>query len=335
MSYFQNLFNDYYGYYLVGDSSSYKLTFKVPANKNHGEFFIGWNSGPYDFSSIGSNIEFNIAIDPAFRNWSSFMVDVAGVDNTKTTVYEVVDILNTDSNFKDWFTASLYNNSYVGIRQKRPVTQMHSYVSNYEAEFAIKFNKNAGIADIPSYFDKDTIANRFASNTSNGQLIRLGKTIKSNSVANPTVVTVTNHGLTNGDTVYIVNSNSTPSLNGSHSVTVTGANTFTVAVNVTTAGTSGEVINANEYQVLLDAGIDYTTMLTDYEHLQGRCDGFKFVKNTLDGSLRIASQIIYPAGATVGMLAKKINYTYTGTNTTPDTVTEIPYVLNSSDILSP
>lgn len=59
------------------------------------------------------------------------------------------------------------------------------------------------------------------------------------SQANPTEVTVAAHGLTTGDVVAIEGSNSTPSLDGVHKVTVTGANTFTVPVNVTVAGTAG------------------------------------------------------------------------------------------------
>jgi len=333
MSYFQNLFNDYYGYYTAGDSSSFKLTFKVPANKNHGEFFINWNAGPYDFSSFGSNLTFNFAFDPSFKNWSSFTVDVVGVDFAATTVYEIVDILNNDSNFKDWYTAGIYNNNQIGIRQKRPAIQFHTYISNSSAEFTLKFNKNAGIADIPSYFDKDTIDNRFTSQIAHGHLIRLGKTIIGNTASDSTAVTVINHGLTNGDTVYIVNSNSIPSIDGSYNVTVTGTNEFVIDASVAVAGTSGEMLTENDYQVLVDAGIDYTKMLSDYEHLQGRCEAFKFTKNTLDSSSRIVSQIIYAAGATAGMLGKKTTYTYLSSNTTPDSVSEIPYVLTSEDLV--
>ncbi len=61
------------------------------------------------------------------------------------------------------------------------------------------------------------------------------------SQANPTVVTSAAHGLETGDNVTISGSNSTPSLNGDHEVTVTGVNTFTVPVNVTVAGTAGTV----------------------------------------------------------------------------------------------
>jgi len=57
-----------------------------------------------------------------------------------------------------------------------------------------------------------------------------------NSVASPTVITSTAHQLTTGDKITIINSTSTPSLDGEHTITVTGANTFTVPVNVTVAG---------------------------------------------------------------------------------------------------
>lgn len=65
------------------------------------------------------------------------------------------------------------------------------------------------------------------------------KSITANSLANPTVVTSTAHGLTTGDSITIYNSNSTPSIDGSHTVTVINANSFSVPVNVTVAGTSG------------------------------------------------------------------------------------------------
>lgn len=65
------------------------------------------------------------------------------------------------------------------------------------------------------------------------------QTITSNTLANPTVVTSTSHGLSTGDSIEIYGSNSTPSLNGTHTVTVLTANTFTVPVNVTAAGTTG------------------------------------------------------------------------------------------------
>ena len=70
-------------------------------------------------------------------------------------------------------------------------------------------------------------------------LTESNKSITDISVANPTVITSAAHGLTTGDQITISGSNSTPSVDGSHSVTVTGTNTFTIPVNVTVQGTTG------------------------------------------------------------------------------------------------
>lgn len=334
MSYYLNPFNDFYGYYTVGDSSGFKLTFKVPANKNFGEFFISWNSETFNLS-VNSVLTFNFAFDPSYKNWSSFDVNIAGTNPATTSAAEIVGILNANATFSSWYTASLYNKTQIGIRQKKPSTTFRTYISNTGAEIELRFNKKIGVADIPSYFEKDTIANRFASDTANNTLIRLGKVITANTVANPTVCTCVGHGLSNGNTIYIANSNSTPALNGSQTVTVTGPNTFTIPVNVTAAGTFAEFFTQQEYDLLTDLGIDYTNLLTDYEHLQGRCPAFLFTVNTLDGSNRIIKQITYPTGSTPGMLGKKTLYTYSGAATTPSTITEVPYVLTAADILSP
>jgi hypothetical protein len=64
-------------------------------------------------------------------------------------------------------------------------------------------------------------------------------TITANTLANPTVVTSTAHGLQTGDHVTIAGSNSTPTINGDRAVTVINANSFSVPVNVTVAGTAG------------------------------------------------------------------------------------------------
>lgn len=73
-------------------------------------------------------------------------------------------------------------------------------------------------------------------------------TITTNSVANPTAITTDEpHGLSSGNKVYIVdNIGSTPSINGLQTVTVTGANTFTIPVNVTVSGAGGKVYDATD-----------------------------------------------------------------------------------------
>lgn len=69
--------------------------------------------------------------------------------------------------------------------------------------------------------------------------LAITETISAISVADPTEITSSGHGLTTGETVYIYNTDSTPALQGEYEVTVTGVNTFTVPVNVTSAGTTG------------------------------------------------------------------------------------------------
>ena len=76
-------------------------------------------------------------------------------------------------------------------------------------------------------------------------------------VANPTEVTSTGHGLSTGDSITITGSNSTPSINGTYAVTVTGTNTFTIPVHVTGAGSAGswlkqsKVIAQNNFEATI------------------------------------------------------------------------------------
>ena len=76
-----------------------------------------------------------------------------------------------------------------------------------------------------------------------------GGDIVSSSVANPTVVTTTGpHGLVTGQQVVIAgHSGSTPTINGTRTVTVTGASTFTIPVNVTVGGTGGTTSTVGRY----------------------------------------------------------------------------------------
>jgi len=71
--------------------------------------------------------------------------------------------------------------------------------------------------------------------------------ISGNTAANPSVVTTTAaHGLVSNDSAVIAFSNSTPFINGIQTVTNLSATTFSVAINVTVAGTSGVLINSDE-----------------------------------------------------------------------------------------
>ena len=65
------------------------------------------------------------------------------------------------------------------------------------------------------------------------------------SIANPTTVTTAAHGQAAGTfVVHIRNSNSTPSIDGTWTATRTSTTEFTIPVNVTGAGSAGEVMIA-------------------------------------------------------------------------------------------
>jgi len=68
-------------------------------------------------------------------------------------------------------------------------------------------------------------------------------TITGNTIANPTVITVSggSHDLVTGNQVTITGSNSTPTIDGEHTITFVSSTTFSVLVNVTVAGTAGTV----------------------------------------------------------------------------------------------
>ncbi len=69
-------------------------------------------------------------------------------------------------------------------------------------------------------------------------------TITGISVAASTIVTTSdNHNLTTGDSVIIESSNSTPTIDGTRTVTVLSSTTFSIPVTVTVAGTKGNVSN--------------------------------------------------------------------------------------------
>jgi hypothetical protein len=87
--------------------------------------------------------------------------------------------------------------------------------------------------------DSTTMTSPPVSTISTASYFNSTGTITNISAAYPTVVTDNAHGLSTGDKITIVGSDSKPSIDGTWRVTVINANTFSVPVNVTTAGTTG------------------------------------------------------------------------------------------------
>jgi hypothetical protein len=273
MAFFQNVFDQEYQGYLVLADRKLSPTFTVKPNMNMQSKQVAWNPGPYDLSS-GSLLEFNFCWDPEFKNWSSVSLDVAGADPAATTPLEIVTALNSYPVFSSLLVASLVKvegSDSVGLSRNPSKKQNFKfYFSNSGAEIALGFNARAGVAELPEYFERHTIENRFEFPDSAGMLIRLDES----------------------DPV--------------------------------------------DQAVIERAGFDPSSMQADWQLMRGRGSGlFTFKKMAVDGSDRITEVIEYPAGALVGDFARKINYTYSGSNRNPNRVTEIPYVLQSSDLISP
>jgi hypothetical protein len=94
--------------------------------------------------------------------------------------------------------------------------------------------------------------------------------------------------------------------------------------------------NPIDQQVIQNAGFDPSNEQEDWQLLRGRGAGlFTFQKMIVDSNDRITEIIEYPAGSVAGDFARKIKYVYTGANTSPNQVVEIPYVLQNSDLITP
>ena len=274
MPFFQNPFQQEFRASMPFGDRQYSLTFTVPANKNQSHTMISWNVEPYDLSTYNT-FTINFAIDPDHKNFAQISVNVAGVSPSATKASEIVAALNADIGFNGWFTASLYdstgqnvNSNQVLIKSKKQ--QIKAYVTNAGAEQKLRFNAKAGVAELPSYYARDTVANRFTFPDGNAALIQLDQT---DSVVDQPIITA--------------------------------------------------------------AGFNYSAMQADWQLLGGRVGLFTFQKMTVDGSNRITQIIEYSAGATAGALGRKITYQYSGSNTSPSQVAEVPYVLSSNDLITP
>lgn len=180
--FFQNVFNvDFIGVLLLADRQL-SLDFKVTGNKNSSVEMINWVAGPHNLTG-NTTLTVNYSPDGGY-SWFSFAVNVASgaVSVGAVTANEIVGNLNADSNFSSWFsaevravaTSNMTVSEYVVIK----ATTLHperwkAYLSNSGAEKILKFNKNAGVAEIPSFFEKHTIANRLTYLDSVGSLIKL------------------------------------------------------------------------------------------------------------------------------------------------------------------
>lgn len=186
MPFYMNPFNqEYKAMYPQVDHHAFAkplITYTIPPNKNTSTAMVAWNTEPYDFSSL-TDLTINYAHDMNLQFFSALTINVSGATPVTTTAREVVNALNANATFATLFKAKAINveetpraaASQTVLIQSKRAEGIKTYISNSAAESLLRFNKHAGIAEIPSYFTKDNITN-YANANSAGQLIELDGT---------------------------------------------------------------------------------------------------------------------------------------------------------------
>jgi len=186
--FFQNVFTaEFQGNLVLGDRQ-HSPTFKCRGNSGRGDsLVVAWKEPPYDLSGTDgssvskANLTISFAIDGSFKNWTDIVVNVrTGAGSTSAvTAEEIIANLNADETFSGKFLASTKSSPFasgkkrIQIEQKMPVERCRFYIKNGAAEAAIGFNVRAGVAALPSYFERHTVANRFTYDDSQNMLIKL------------------------------------------------------------------------------------------------------------------------------------------------------------------
>ncbi len=276
MPFFQNVFdNDFLGHLLL-DDRQFILDYKVPANINKSIYQFAWADPPYN--TVGNTtLTINYSID---SGKSFYVLNLTLSSGTAKTADDLAADLNAIANFTSLFEAKVIVNN-VGIRRLLIQARLQReifrcYISNTSAETILRFNAKAGVAELPSYFDRHSIAN------------------------------YRDHG-PGGDNIY--------------------PDSLGLLIKLT---------QPTDNYYITNAGLS-TTAQKDWQLLRGRAQGsFKFQNIATDSGNgnRITSIVEYPAGAKAGDLARKIEYSYDGSNSTsqPNYIFECPYVLASSDL---
>lgn len=333
MAYFQNVFDSEFRLDLIDG-----VTFRVKSNlPNSSQVFQCWNASPYDLSSAATltiNYSFNQG-----RAWTPLAINVASgaVSSSAVTAAEVVTNLNANATFQALFLAVLQTDNkghnYVAVRSNRARTEFRIYVANSGAESKLRFNKKAGVSELPSRFARHTIANinNYSDSYGNLQQMDLTTVIDQKIVeeaelsylgggtnANATVTMKDTSAFSVGDSVVVYNGTATVATT---LTTVTASTSLTLNNNWT--GATGEV------RVI--------PVHADWQLLRGRSQEFMFRKSTLDNS-RLSVVLDYPAGSKVGDMAIKTSYIYAGsagTDVEPIRTTQEPYTLTAGDLITP
>lgn len=217
--------------------------------------------------------------------------DVAIVDSNKQTVFELSQIeLDEISDYSDSFSYA-YNNFSVFYLENDSVVfpkQAPTATGNY-VRMHFYMRPNSLVAETRA----GTI-NSVTESTEVDNITPRSGAISNISVANPTVITSNNHNLSNGDKVSITGSNSTPSIDGIHTISVIDNNTFSINVNVTVLGSIGSWTKIVDVYVLNFSKIpEHFVTSFKYDIVQAespnKIQTYDLVSNVINGTVHTIS----------------------------------------------
>lgn len=186
MPFYQNVFDqEFRGNWVLGGAGSsfhhnHVMTFPIKPNTNKSYLMRAWNVEPFDLSA-GTTLTLNYAYDANQKLFAALNINIVAANPAAATAAEIVASLNGNSVF-----AEIYQAKVVGAKDgvlippftvliqsinKRP--NLKAYVSNTGAEIGLKFNKKAPVAELPTWFERHTIDNRFSYTDSLGAIVRL------------------------------------------------------------------------------------------------------------------------------------------------------------------
>lgn len=196
MSFFQNPFDeDFVGSLVTGTSMVSGL--KVPRNGGRGKSVVTvWAKGPYDLSGNDGDSNSKAVLNIGFayndlRYWNNIAVTITASSLASTRPDEIVASLNANVTFTTYFTVAtdLFDDGKerISITQKPSVDRFKFYIKNGRAESVLLFNKRAGVAELPTYFNRHTVSQVLNFEDSVNQLILLtpgSSTVETNVINN-------------------------------------------------------------------------------------------------------------------------------------------------------
>lgn len=171
MPFFQNVFNFEFRGSLFGSDKQYQTTWNVPGNTNRPDYMVNHQVAPYDLSAPGNNVfTMFYAYDPSLLGYSQLNITITAANMSAVTAQEIVDSFNNNTIFSDMFQASLFSSKYYPFAPQKILIKytknaggghFRAYVGNTGAETVLQYNRNAPIKELPTYFERWDMQERF------------------------------------------------------------------------------------------------------------------------------------------------------------------------------